>query len=404
MTEPDVQSLLQAAIAAARAGKNEEARDLFLQVIARDDQSETAWLWLSSVVDDPEEQQICLENVLTLNPGNRTARSGLRWLSGQQSGPDPASLPGSPAPATPPAREPHPATALAGEPSVEINPFGCPYCGGPVETDEGPRCLACGRLAAIRHRKEARGPWLGWLVLLFVMLGATAWMDGAMGIELVRGEQLPAFLDQTPASLVVGRALRDSEIPPESLNALADTLAVANYGLAALCLVAAVGLAFRSRLAYFGALLLTGLLVVATLAGLVAGIAGWLPVLVRLAFIALALRWLVDSTGAFEWEVDEYNAGLDIDLHTDLDYYNRGLRYRQVGMWAKAAAHWKVAGQLAPGNAAYHVALANAYLEMGRPDAALATANRAVARDPDDARLRAFREVLAWQGDDDARR
>ncbi|MGD8398545.1 MAG: tetratricopeptide repeat protein, partial [Anaerolineae bacterium] len=72
--------------------------------------------------------------------------------------------------------------------------------------------------------------------------------------------------------------------------------------------------------------------------------------------------------------------------------------------WAKAAAHWKVAGQLAPGNAAYHVALANAYLEMGRPDAALATANRAVARDPDDARLRAFREVLARQGDDDARR
>jgi tetratricopeptide (TPR) repeat protein len=400
MTEPDTHSLLQAAIAVARAGRDGEARDLLLQVIARDDQSEAAWLWLSSVVDDPEEQQICLENVLTLNPTNQAARAGLRWLTGRETA--------TPTPVTPPPQEAatvptSPAPAPPGAPSVEINPFGCPYCGGPVEADGGPRCLACGRLTTIRHRKAARGPWLGWLVLLFLMLGATAWLEGMLVTELIRAGQMPAFLDQTPARLVVGRALLDPELSLERVGAVTDAVAVANYGLAALCLVAAVGLALRSRLAYFGALLLTGLLVVVTVAGLVAGTSGWLPVLVRLAFIALALRWLVDSTEAFEWEVDEYNADIDIDLHTDLDYYNRGLRYREMDMWAKAAAHWKVAGQLAPGKAAYHAALANAYLEMGWPDAALAAADRAVARDPGDAALRAFRDALARQGGDDDR-
>lgn len=39
-----------------------------------------AWIWLSYVVDSPEDRQICLENVLLINPTNAYARWGLAQL------------------------------------------------------------------------------------------------------------------------------------------------------------------------------------------------------------------------------------------------------------------------------------------------------------------------------------
>jgi hypothetical protein len=46
-----------------------------------DQYNEQAWLWLSAVVDSPEEQRTCLENVLAINPANERARQGLDILS-----------------------------------------------------------------------------------------------------------------------------------------------------------------------------------------------------------------------------------------------------------------------------------------------------------------------------------
>lgn len=46
-------------------------------VLVADEHNERAWIWMSSVVDSDEERIICLENVLTINPHNETARKGL---------------------------------------------------------------------------------------------------------------------------------------------------------------------------------------------------------------------------------------------------------------------------------------------------------------------------------------
>jgi Flp pilus assembly protein TadD len=62
--------LLRQGIAAAKAGRKEEAHETLLQVIKLDERNEQAWLWLSAVVDSIEEKEICLENVLALNPAN----------------------------------------------------------------------------------------------------------------------------------------------------------------------------------------------------------------------------------------------------------------------------------------------------------------------------------------------
>jgi len=407
MANTEADRLLQAGIEAARAGERAQARDLLLQVIALDEKRPAAWLWLSGVIDDPEERRICLENVLTLEPDNKNARAGLRWLDEQSAAPAPAPPPArlvrrQPPPAAPPVAQPVPVAqptppAVAPSPpaaTLEIDPFGCPYCGGPVNPDRL-RCLHCGSTVALRHRKRAGGSGLIWTVALFLVMGAVSWLEGVLVAEFLRIGSLPAYLSQVGARLMVGSALFLPDGVPGELVEFGGVVTLINYGLAGLCLLAAAGLAMRSRIAYFGSLLLAGLLVIAAGAGLLAGLTGWVPAFLRLALVALSVRWLVDCAPAFEWETREYNADVDADLRTDLDYYSRGTRYREMGMWAKAAAHWKVATQISAGKAPYHAALANAYLKMDYPQAALAAAERALACEPDDAELRAFRDALA---------
>jgi len=77
---PDTTDLLQQGIALAKSGRHEEARAILLQVIEQDEQNESAWLWLSGVVDSEDDKAVALENVLTLNPNNEWAKRGLQML------------------------------------------------------------------------------------------------------------------------------------------------------------------------------------------------------------------------------------------------------------------------------------------------------------------------------------
>lgn len=401
MADTELKALLRAGIAAARAGDKEQARHLLLQVIEQDEQVEAAWLWLSDVVDDPAERQICLENVLALNPDNQAARAGLHWLLTQAPAATPppaASPPPPPAPAAPASQiGPGPAAAPSQPPTLEIDPFACPYCGGTIHAQE-PRCVDCGRTTIRRYRRREAGPWLGWLVVCFLVLGATSVLEGLLAGQVIGMEQLPAILNETALRYMVGSVLTAPSGVPARLDDLARVVALVNYALAGLCLAAAAGLAVRSRIAYFGAFLLGGMLVMATGTGLLNGLSGWIPSLLRLGFIALSVRWLADSAPSFEWQTRAYNSDLDSDLRTDMDYYNRGQRYREMGMWAKAAVHWKVAAQMAPDRPAYRGHLARAYLQMGYPAAALGEVERALSRTPDDEELLAFRASLLETG------
>ena len=412
MGETEIDRLLREGIAAARAGQKERARQLLLQVIAVNEEVEAAWLWLSGVVEDPQEQQICLENVLALNPDNKAAQAGLRWLREQGLiGPvEPEPPPPPPAPvAIEPEPPPPPPTPAAAEPpwprpprpvrkpvlTVEIDPFGCPYCGGSVSS-EGLRCDHCRRPVALRSRRRTGGALdPGWPAVAFVLLGAASWTEGYLVSQSAQMSRLPAWLTQTAVRFLIGPALFSANGLPGDLVQFANVVTLSDYILGGLCVAAALGLALRWRGVYFASFLLVGLLAISSGAGLLAQIIGWLPAILRLGLIALALRWLADSAPAFEWETREYNADLDPDLRTDLDYYNRGLRYQEMGMWAKAAAHWQVAARLGPGKVQYPIALAHAYVEMGYPAAALAEAEKALTQAPDDEELRAFRDSLA---------
>ncbi len=76
---------LEAGIQAARTGQKKFARQLLLKVTELDPMREEAWLWLSWVAESPEEALAYLQTVLALNPDNRQAQEGIRWLQNRPS-------------------------------------------------------------------------------------------------------------------------------------------------------------------------------------------------------------------------------------------------------------------------------------------------------------------------------
>ncbi|MBI5668944.1 MAG: tetratricopeptide repeat protein [Chloroflexi bacterium] len=133
----NVDGMVREGISAYRAGKKDEARAFLLKAVEIDERNEQAWLWLSAVVDSAEEQQICLENVLAINPNNERARQGIQMLKQK-------SLPPSPSPAraedvlasvsfTPPPAPPKPAPAPVSPFKAEAEPEELPST---IEWDE----------------------------------------------------------------------------------------------------------------------------------------------------------------------------------------------------------------------------------------------------------------------------
>ena len=121
-----IDAWLRGGIEAAKAGETDKARLLLEQVVEADQTNETAWLWLSTVVDTGEERIRCLETALKLNPANQDAKMALEWLrSGVVSEPPP---------------------------QVETERVLCGRC-GTVNTVEDNFCRQCGN--PLRSREES---------------------------------------------------------------------------------------------------------------------------------------------------------------------------------------------------------------------------------------------------------
>jgi CheY-like chemotaxis protein len=74
--------ILQSGIKAAQAGNRAQARTSLLRAAELDPRSESAWLWLASISEYPEELLVFLKNVLEINPANERA---LEWTAATNS-------------------------------------------------------------------------------------------------------------------------------------------------------------------------------------------------------------------------------------------------------------------------------------------------------------------------------
>jgi twitching motility two-component system response regulator PilG len=75
MSEIEAVDLVKQGIALARAGDKPQARPLLRQAVEQDPANESAWMWLASVAESPQEALAALERVLALNPDHEQARA-----------------------------------------------------------------------------------------------------------------------------------------------------------------------------------------------------------------------------------------------------------------------------------------------------------------------------------------
>ncbi len=78
MSQASAVDLFRQAMTASRAGNKAKTRECLQEAVRLDPNSETSWQWLATVLDDPADATLAWERVLTLNPNNEKARSGIR--------------------------------------------------------------------------------------------------------------------------------------------------------------------------------------------------------------------------------------------------------------------------------------------------------------------------------------
>lgn len=77
------QETLQQAIALAKSGQKDQARELLQQVLKANPANEMAWLWLTDCLSTREERIQVLETCLRFVPGSQAAQAGLATLRQQ---------------------------------------------------------------------------------------------------------------------------------------------------------------------------------------------------------------------------------------------------------------------------------------------------------------------------------
>jgi hypothetical protein len=66
------------------SGQRDLAREMLAYVVYLDPANADGWLWLSGVVDSPEQVRYCLERTLRIDPENARALRGMEWLNARQ--------------------------------------------------------------------------------------------------------------------------------------------------------------------------------------------------------------------------------------------------------------------------------------------------------------------------------
>jgi tetratricopeptide (TPR) repeat protein len=426
--------LLQEGVAAAAAGEKERARGLLMRVVERDERNAQAWMWLSSVVESLEDREVCLENVLAIDPDNDAAKRGLVWVQQQMQAaaakPQPLDTgvvespvvqrtrtPNTPAAAilyqTSAGRERRqgwepadaegeavassaPETARTSAPTEAAPPGGagslwssseperaavpprnefadeylCPYCTAMTEPKDR-KCRVCGGSLWISSRvQERRSSWL-WFMIALQMI--TVVYSGTPVMFML-------FFGSSRFASLIGL----SEVPRVVVYVLAA------LGLFSLSL--ALALYARWRPVYY-------LLMADALVGVVAAVTAFAfsgPRLGIALFLVALLRFVIILRlgGDFEWQKNRILFRPDRGLKSPVEYMTRADFYNEQKMWGLALIHIRAALGIFPNRLDLRLALIVAYMRIKRHDLATRALEQAKRIAPDDPRLVKMKAVL----------
>ncbi|MGB3715009.1 MAG: tetratricopeptide repeat protein [Candidatus Promineifilaceae bacterium] len=386
MKESDVKDLLEEGIAAAKRGDSERSRDLLLRVVINDQESESAWLWLSSVVDSDEDRVICLQNVLVLNPDSVPAKRGLERLD---KFPSKASETKNTVdieinPASPAASILYPERhqkQWQWEDNIPLRIIGdgamksrsdyddvweresniCAYCAYEIDFDDN-RCPNCRRrltARTFRYPLSSKELIMFWVLLLAV---AEFFLFQAV-LEVIVREPFVAviwhgMLFVLIGILVAGVALRQVWAYPASIVVLLALFTVMLLGFMA-------GKAPEEAIAEFVgddlvSVLSTDLDYVFLRSLLTVGD------VLQFAVVTIALLYGIFKIGPdFERVQTRFIARVDRGLSDAPVYFATGQVYAKRGMWASAILHLRRAAASDPSRAYYQRVLGEAYAQLG---------------------------------------
>jgi len=378
-------TLLQAGIAAAQKGQRDHARKLLMRLVEQEEANLQAWVWLSELVDNLDDREICLENALTLDAENEELRQKLAALHRQKE--DQAAAAAQAMALAVPVAEPgteepgqRPAAAVPA-PSPGEGPFSpgdefaniylCPYCAAPTQPGDR-KCRACrnGLWSKTRKREECSS-WL-WIAVS-LQLGTAAWdFAGAVMLLMYVGFRSGAAsaLDLLPLYFWLPSKV-SPEVAAAALAALPRPIFLASTLGVLISLVVVTGLFMRWRPFFYLFLANAVLLAVLAISGMlisrgIALLCGGVGVL-----LALAVVWL-----AFQIQDDFFHDRRRIlmEAHREamggLDFLVHARRYAKERMWALAALHFRRAAVWLPDQIEAHLGLAVAYTNLRRYDMA----------------------------------
>ncbi len=399
----EVQEWFKAGTAALQIGNKAEAEALLLRVVEANEEHEQAWLWLSGAVQTDEDQRICLENVLSLNPDSAAAKRGLKAVMArleadgkldQESEDDEEEeeveyedIPSLNLAAQllyPDSHRRKRIKRKAVESTKDLTTFAavstfddiwsrgdeiCAYCAHQIDVDdrECPRCKRNLMYKQFRYDTESAHLHIFWVILLgsgqlFMLQAILGMAQGRIGVAAivdfilmgvymvvayaVYKRQLWAYLTSiylTGAILVA--ALLNRII-------FASYSVVPNAGLAD-------GELFISAIAISGMQLLLYVMLIGTL-GLV----------LVYALFFVSSDFVCDEKRQTAVRQSGVNAA---------DRYDAIARaHAKEGRWATAVLHWQPAAAKAPSTITYQRRLANAYARLGHYERSLSVLNGAI--------------------------
>jgi len=430
-----VQAWMREALQAELAGDRPRARELLMQVVAADEANVTAWWELGQVVETPEDQEVCFENVLALEPDHALARQALADIRREQEAllarespfAADATLPDSlfvSAPDEPPTEPTDYRTPIQLEPAeiasatLFSDELMCPFCA--VVTDyEDRRCGACGHLLWERGRVVPQlRPAYG-LTLTFE--GVTLLIAGLLPMLFV--VYVTFLVEPADFNMVLQFYLgKLSDAPPSYTAALATAPAIFFWlpfipGLLALFIfmtiltrwlplfyagVALAGVRLLLGVIYVFFLLLGGLGNVSASEGVFGGVAlrymqygMGLGAALSLLFSGMSLTFLLGIQDHFEVTERRRLLQLDRDAErTAASLWMHGRLHAQAGAWALAALHLRRA-LIMEERLEIYLQLTVAYVNLGYLEMAERTLADAKRFSPHNPQVEALAELVA---------
>ncbi len=385
---------LQAGIKAARLGQRDHARKLLTQAVEMDEKNATAWLWLGSVVTSLDDREVCLENVLTLDPTNESARRGLEEVRQEKAllpGPQPVRA--EPVASTAPVSVPLPTDgSSAGWTLSPVDEFEnenlCPYCA--ALTDPAARkCPSCGHSLWIKKRKrEGRSSWL-WIALCLQIYDLLQYVALVVLVLILMRyvSQDPTFAELLNPFVEVGGGVTIDLVLRIFLLVALGFLLFSLFTTASMWLRWKPGFYIFLVGAVLGLIQAIAVLLRAGSLGLCFGIIG-----VALAFAKVLLAFQLQDDFFFDWT--RILLRPDRNISGGIDYMVHGNRYAKLGMWAMAVVHFQRAVGHLPDKIEPHLALARAYVYVRRYDRAQAALDEARRIDPNDALVQDMSALL----------